>query len=70
MSGVHSDIVSHSSAFLDGGLKAAFKALLSTILDCQYVTCDTCPDVVWKVLVGSGMGLQCSGEVSDAAYFN
>ena len=70
MSGLHADLVTHSSAFLDGAQKDACAKLLSAILDCQYVSCPTAPDKVWKVTVGAGMGLPCSGEVADAAYYN
>ena len=36
----------------------------------QFVSVPGIEDRIWKVAVGSGMGLFCSGEVSDMTFYN
>ena len=42
--------------------------LLREVLRSQYVSPAELPGRIWKVRRGSGMGILCSGEISDAAF--
>eukprot|EP00973_Karenia_brevis_P075548 10495166-Karenia_brevis.AAC.1 len=45
-------------------VKMAFQEILHTILANQFVQPKN-SDRVWRVVLGSGMGVQCSGEIAD-----
>jgi hypothetical protein len=68
MSGVHSDIVKASSELVGLETRPAFSMMLQCILRNQYIKLQDV-DGTWKTSVGSGMGVPCSGEVSDAAFY-
>ena len=40
------------------------------VLDHQYVSSARLPNRVWKVVLGSGMGLRHSGSIAEAALYD
>ena len=66
MSGRHPDLVKLCSDQIDIHIQSAFRNLLGFIIGKQFVSIDE-SDQIYKVLVGSGMGIGCSGDVSDLA---
>ena len=44
--------------------------MAACVLKNQYVKIRNIPDRIWKVSCGSGMGLPCSGEISDASVYS
>eukprot|EP00959_Pyramimonas_sp_CCMP1952_P276245 5774400-Pyramimonas_sp.AAC.1 len=69
MSGQHNDLVEYSSRGVpEGSERTAFKIMLRAILRNQIVQVEGVPNVSWTVKIGTGMGLGCSGEVSDTAF--
>eukprot|EP00959_Pyramimonas_sp_CCMP1952_P058791 1227705-Pyramimonas_sp.AAC.1 len=69
MSGTHSVLREQSSKFFHGGQQRRFTRVLNFILGHQCVELPGIPEHLWKVLHGSGMGMICSGEVSDSTFF-
>eukprot|EP00959_Pyramimonas_sp_CCMP1952_P467524 9491775-Pyramimonas_sp.AAC.1 len=68
MSGSHQELVDESSELLDDADdKRIYKILLLAILRNQLISAEG-TDRLWKVELGTGMGLLCSGEVADAAF--
>ena len=67
MSGEHSTVAESASQLIDADKRVAFKKLLHVILEHRLVSLQG-PSDTWKVKAGSGMGLMCSGEVSDATF--
>ena len=43
--------------------------MIDFLLTHQYVQSEHCPHQVWQVVVGTGMGLNFSGELSDSAFY-
>ncbi len=78
MSGRHSRLVAACTTHAPENFKGEFAELLTVILSNQFVAlkCEKQPDAppiyteVRRVLSGSGMGLLCSGEVSDVAFLD
>ena len=70
MSGEHDNLISNSSELIDPERRSCFKDLLRPILAHQYVRLDGDTDCAYRVVTGSGMGMLCSGEVSDAAFYS
>ncbi len=70
MSGEHRDLVQSCASSVQDNLKVPFRALLLSILSSQYVVLDHDDERCWQVKVGSGMGLVCSGEVSDVCFIH
>lgn len=74
LSGNHQDLSNLCADFVVLGdsawVKPCFREMLYTILDAQYVVDKLrCQSKCWKVVKGSGMGLTCSAEVSNAAFY-
>ena len=70
MSGSHDVLVTESSRFLRGDEREQYRIALQFILANQFVTVPGCDDMeLWQVTCGSGMGMICSGEVSDASFY-
>ena len=69
MSGDHAQLIHESSKPLDGSLLSAFRIILGAVLRNQLVAIDGVDNRAWNVAVGTGMGLLCSGEVSDMAFY-
>jgi hypothetical protein len=78
MSGKHEQLLAACRKYAPAGFEQEFAGLLEAILTNQYVTMhvEVVPNEppvyheVRKVIVGSGMGLQCSGEVSDVCFLD
>ena len=72
MSGEHS-LLAEKCAKIKNAEGAAsrrcFKELLSAILGSQVLAASGAPGSYWRVKIGSGMGLLCSGEVSDYVFY-
>ena len=68
MSGSHEMLIHQSSRFFQGHQKHMYVAALTFILENQFVEVPGF-DILWQVVSGSGMGMICSGEVSDAAFY-
>ena len=54
----------------DGRTKRALETAISTVLATQLITVPDGGTSVYSVAVGTGMGLPCSGEISDSAFYN
>ena len=65
MSGEHSRLVEHSSALIGESHRAAFQQMCEVVLAAQYITVPGYHREHFRVIVGSGMGLTASGEISD-----
>ena len=70
MSGLHTEIIQHSSKVVEQDRRHIYIELLSCLLRNQFVCADDAAAEVAKVLIGSGMGLACSGHVSNAAFWS
>ena len=68
MSGAHSNLARASSRWRPPGEQLALRDLTASILDAQVVSCIE-TGLYYKVETGSGMGLLCSREISDAAFY-
>ena len=69
MSGLHADLLNETTSLVPEGAKRdVFRALLDEVLRSQHVRLVNHNNAAWRVMVGSGMGIVCSGEVSDAAF--
>lgn len=68
MSGNHRELASLATREVSPVLQQHVQDLLFFILDHQFVAQKGDPERVFKVMKGSGMGLICSGEVSDLAF--
>ena len=69
MSGTHHDLLDCCCALVPPGIESAFRNMLFTVLSSQLIRLDD-SNRAWAVRVGSGMGLSCSGEVSDATFYS
>ena len=68
MSGHHREILECcAEAIVDPIDQRVFRTLAGFILDHQIISVRE-SDAAWRVTIGSGMGLTCSGEISDVAY--
>ena len=67
MSGEHPELVRLCAGEVSSEIRDAFRKLLQFIMGNQFVSIDL-SDRIWKVIVGSGMGIGCSGDVSDLAF--
>ena len=66
MSGTHRCLIDQSAKSVRSHMQESYKTLLDTILTAQWVS--THPgSQTYKVTCGSGMGMACSGEISDSA---
>ncbi|MDP7647116.1 MAG: hypothetical protein QGH82_03460 [Candidatus Woesearchaeota archaeon] len=70
MTGSSQFLVHHASLIIPMRLRQVFRKALKFILDNQYITAHLFPQQWWRVVVGSGMGLKCSSDVSDAAFLH
>ena len=69
MSGDHHQLVHHSSEALeDPQTRQAYQTILGAILRNQLISVEGVRDRLWTVEWGTGMGLMCSGDVSDTAF--
>eukprot|EP00959_Pyramimonas_sp_CCMP1952_P117214 2450036-Pyramimonas_sp.AAC.1 len=66
MSGDPSTLVSGATRVAPPRLKSAARRVSEFLLDHQYIIRDFFPYQLWKVIVGSGMGMNCSGDLSGA----
>jgi hypothetical protein len=71
LTGVHSEIAQGiASAFEDRATRVFVRSALELILDSQYVSCeDSCPDTVFKVQTGSGIGMRHAGAAADLFFY-
>lgn len=67
MSGLHKDIVAQASKSVMDEVHDDFTEMLSHILGIQCITVKG-SDHLWKATKRCGMGVVCSGEVSDIAF--
>ena len=67
MSGDHQTLIDYSSMFFSGSERLRYRMGLRFMLENQFLQFDHCP-AFFQVMSGSGMGLACSGEISDAAF--
>lgn len=71
MSGDHSSLVKRCSELIDDPrLRLAFEMVVKVVLDSKDISVPGVDDFIWKVMKGSGMGLLCSGELSEAAFLS
>ena len=68
MSGTHDILVQQSSKFFDGAELHRYRDALKCVLENQFVSQGP-SSPIFQVTCGSGMGVSCSGEVSDAALY-
>ena len=68
MSGSFSELTSFASRAVDCSIRTDFSLLLDAVLNSQYVRSPTSGEV-YKVKVGTGMGMLASGHVADAAFY-
>ena len=66
MSGKHKQLIEESSKNVPQEIRDGFYFMLQCIIKNQVVEVE---DHHWHVLIGSGMGLICSGEVSDISFY-
>ena len=67
MSGVHGDLKNLCMQAVDEDHRTDFEELVEVILSTQFIALNASPSRVWKTITGTGMGLLCSGEMSDTA---
>ena len=68
MSGGHEELTSLTAGAVESGVRKHYIALTKLILGAQYLECASFPQELWKIVRGSGMGLICSGSISDVAF--
>lgn len=68
MSGRHSKLLELCAPKVPACRREGFKQMLAFVLDNQFVEVVPTSLYIWKVVQGSGMGLECSREVSDTAF--
>ena len=69
MSGDCMSLLADCTSALSGALKVLASEVLCLLLDSQYVTIQSNPECIFKVIEGSGMGLLFSGAVSNLAFY-
>ncbi len=70
MSGEHKDLIECcSNEIEDSSLKNAFRDIASFIVSNQFISLKDC-EKIHKVKIGTGMGLVCSGEMSDLCFYS
>ena len=72
MSGQHPDLISLVCGELDSQYREAMRLFMHFVLRHQYIIKDEADvedGVIWRVIIGSGMGLLCSPEVSNLAFY-
>ena len=69
MSGLPDVLSNTSCKVFDVGERGLLEETVFWSLDHQYVCVLELPNRVWKVELGSGMGLKHSGEVADASFY-
>lgn len=70
MSGKHEEIVRHSSNVVEEEYKQSYKELVQFLLSSQRVCLDKDKPDTYIVKVGTGMGLNCSPELSSATFYD
>ncbi len=70
MTGSAQYLVHHCSLIIPFRFREVFREALLFILENQYISAHLFPKQLWRVVVGSGMGLKCSSDVSDAAFLH
>ncbi len=61
-------LVYHSAFVVAPKFREVYRKVATFILENQYIGAHLIPHSVYKVVVGSGMGLKCSSELADAAF--
>ena len=67
MSGKHTQLMELAGKCVAPRIRNEFESAVALVLTSQWVKVPR-HDSTWKVLIGSGMGLKCSGEVSDGCF--
>ena len=70
MSGSHNDLASSCARLVSPEVRRGFTKMLQMILRNQYVVLDKSAETAYHTKVGSGMGMLCSGEISDACFYD
>ena len=68
MSGAHSELPKLSDMYVTEERRDAFRTAVDFVLSNQFVELDCLDLFVYKVVAGSGMGLECSGDISDVCF--
>ena len=69
MSGTHEEIVAESSKLFGcPEEKRIFQVLTAAVLRNQLIRPEALEDIMFRVALGTGMGLLCSGELADASF--
>ena len=68
MTGMHEHLIAGCKANIDPEIADEVGDLLDTILSNQFVWREP-SSIAYRVKLGSGMGLACSGEISDTCFF-
>ncbi|CAK0833206.1 unnamed protein product, partial [Prorocentrum cordatum] len=69
MSRTQGVLLGQSNKSFQGGHQRRFTRVLELIVGHQHVELPGVPEYLWEVLHGSGMGMICSGDVSDGTFF-
>ena len=70
MSGTEEELIQDVTRWFSDPLKTLLQRALSLLLSSQYVESHHFPGRLWRVVLGSGMGLPHSGEVADLAFLS
>ena len=70
MSGEHPELTATSASNYPVPLNRAMKVMIREILANQFVEIPGIENRLWQVEEGTGMGIMCSGELSDLAFYN
>ena len=68
LSGVHEEIVELSNKNVAESTRKDYISMCRWILGAQYVALDPTSESAWQVVVGSGMGLTCSPDLSNSTF--
>ena len=69
MDGSQSEIATACVSMVEPSWRSSCRCIVEYILNTQYLTTPCFPGKVYKVQRGAGMGLLCSGELCDSAFY-
>jgi len=69
MTGTHSQLSDKSVQLLAHEDRKSYSRAILFALENQFLECKHVPAATWQCINGSGMGMNCSGEISDATFY-